>query len=307
MEARSRTAPETRRLGDTGLEVTAIGLGCNNFGVRLDHDGARLVVDAALDSGVTFFDTADAYGDGASEELLGSLLHGRRDQVVLATKFGWGAGPGDGVAHGAPAAVKAALERSLERLRTDHVDLYYYHRPDGLTPFEETLGALSEAVEAGTVRHIGCSNLTAAQLAEANDGTHAFGAAQDEYNVLRGAGEVLDLCRQLNMAFVAYRPLAQGLLTGKYKTGVPAGSRLEKRREALVPEDLSAARRLEDYARERGRTLLELALGSVLAQPGVTSAIAGAMTPEQLRANVAAGDWVPTQDELAEIAAIVSV
>ena len=223
-------------LGLSGLEVSVVGLGCNNFGGRIDKERSREVVDAALEAGITFFDTADIYGDrGGSETILGELLEGRRDRVVLATKFGNDMGEGP---NGSAAYVRKAIRASLERLRTDRVDLYYYHRPDGVTPVDETLGAMQELVGEGHVRAIGCSNFDVALLTEAEelagaDGGPRFEAVQNEYSLLRRAAEkeVLPLARELGVGFVPYFPLASGLLTGKYRRGVPrpTGTRLEGR------------------------------------------------------------------------------
>jgi len=291
----------TRRLGSSGLEVTVVGLGCNNFGGRLDLEGTRQVVEAALDAGITFLDTADVYGNrGGSELLLGEILEGRRDQVVIATKFGWDLGAEGQALRGSREYVKQAIDASLERLRTDHVDLYYYHRPDGVTPFEETLGAMHEVVDEGKARFIGCSNLTAEQLREVDDivrrsGSTRIVALQNEYSFLERDAErdVLPLSRELGVGFVPYFPLASGLLTGKYRRGEPAppGSRLEGRTEAMADERFDRVEELERFARVRGHTLLELAIGGLASTPGVASVIAGATTAEQARANAAAGSW----------------
>src|SRR3954454_15421461 len=220
-----------RRLGDSDLDVSVLGLGCNNFGRRVDLEGTRAVVDAALEAGVTFLDTADTYGDGQSEELLGQVLEGRRDEVVLATKFGYERG-------GAPAHVREAVEASLRRLRTDVIDLYQYHRPDRKVPIEETLGAMSALVEEGLVRAIGCSNFSDAQLREAADaarsnGWTAFASVQNEYSLLeRGIeAEVVPESERLGIGVIPYSPLASGLLTGKYRRGenAPSGTRLAGR------------------------------------------------------------------------------
>jgi aryl-alcohol dehydrogenase-like predicted oxidoreductase len=290
------------RLSERGPEVSRVGLGCNNFGRRIDFERTREVVDAAIDAGVTFFDTADVYGDGASEHFLGELLQGRRDRVVLATKFGHGVPRG-----GARAHVLEAIDASLARLRTDHVDLYYYHRPDGVTPLAETLGGMQELVEAGKVRFLGVSNFSAEQLREADAIARSHGsrlvALQNEYNLLRrdAEGDTLPRCRELGIGFVPYFPLASGLLSGKYRRGEPdpAGSRLEGR----VPDDVfDRIAPFEAFATSRGRTLLELAIAGLGAQPGVTSVIAGATRAEQVRANAAAGDWELREDDLAELA-----
>jgi aryl-alcohol dehydrogenase-like predicted oxidoreductase len=289
-----------------------VGLGCNNFGGRLDFEGTRAVVKAALDAGVTFFDTADVYGNrGESERFLGEILEGRREQVVLATKFGWDVGLDGGEPRGSRSYVRRALEASLERLRTDYVDLYYYHRPDGVTPLAETLEALHELVDERSVRAVGCSNLSAAQLREADDFARATGrtriaALQNRYSLLEREAEkeVLPLCETFGIGFVPYFPLASGLLTGKYRRGQapPSGSRLEHRPEAWTGERLDRVEALEAFARDCGRTLLELAIGALHSRPGVVSVIAGATTPEQVRAN-AAVSWQLTEGELEALSA----
>ena len=295
-------------LGDSGLTASRVGLGCNNFGGRIDLDATRAVVDAALDVGVTFFDTAEVYGNGGdSERFLGEILDGRRDQVVLATKFGWGSESGEGAA----ATVRAAIEGSLERLRTDYVDLYYLHKPDPSTPIAETLGALDELVRDGKVRAIGCSNFSAGELAEADRvarelGTARFTVLQNQYSLLerRDDEEVLPLCRELGVAYIPYFPLASGLLTGKYRRDEPApeGTRLEGREiadERFDRVDLCTA-----FAEERGHTVHELALSALASTPGVGSIIAGATRPEQVRANAEAVAWQLTSDELDTLAQI---
>ncbi len=292
---------EHRNVGTSDLDVSVVGLGCNNFGGRIDLERTRAVVDAALDAGVTFFDTADVYGNrGGSERFLGEILEGRREQVVLATKFGWDLGADGDALRGSGEYVRQAIDASLERLRTDRVDLYYYHRPDGVTPFEETLGAMHELVLEGKTRFIGCSNLTAEQLREVEGIVRSTGIApivalQNEYSLLeRGAeDEVLPLCREHGIGFVPYFPLASGLLTGKYRRGesAPPGSRLEGRADRLNDDRLRQVEELERFAGERGRTLLELAIGALASTSGVASVIAGATTPDQVRANAAAGSW----------------
>ena len=295
-------------LGDSGLTASRVGLGCNNFGSRVDRDGTRAVVDAAIDAGVTFLDTAEIYGRGGdSERFLGEILDGRRDRVVLATKVGWGSDTGDGSAD----TIRRAIDGSLERLRTDHVDLYYLHKPDPSTPIAETLGAFDELVQAGKVRAIGCSNFSAEMLAEADRvagelGTTRFTVLQNEYSLLeRGDDEdVLPLCRELGVSYIPYFPLASGVLTGKYRRGEPAppGTRLEGRE--IADERLERAERLSAFAEERGHTLHELALSALASTPGVGSIIAGATKPEQVRANAAAASWELSAAELAELAAL---
>ena len=288
-----------QELGKSGLRVSRVGLGCNNFGRRLDLERTRAVVAAAVAAGITFFDTADSYGGGDSERFLGESLRGRRDQVVLATKFGMaddGGGSRDYVRH--------SIAGSLERLATDYVDLYYYHRPDGVTPISETIAALLELVDEGTVRAIGVSNFSAEQLDEAVQ-TGPVAALQNRYNLLERSAEedVLPRCRELGVAFVPYFPLASGLLTGKYRRGEapPPGSRLESRREALSDEAFDRVERLEEFAEARGRSLLELAIAGLASQPPVASVIAGATTPEQVSQNAAAADWELSEGELAEL------
>jgi aryl-alcohol dehydrogenase-like predicted oxidoreductase len=280
-------------LGASGLRVSRVGLGCNNFGGRIGFEETQAVVEAALDAGITFFDTAEVYGNGGgSERFLGELLEGRREQVVLATKFAW-AGEGEGSADN----VGRAIAGSLERLRTDYVDLYYLHRPDAKTPIGETLVALDSLVQEGTVKAIGCSNFSAEQLAEADRvarerGTARFTVLQNQYSLLaRGDDEdVLPLCRELGVGYVPYFPLASGLLTGKYRRGEPApeGTRLAGRE--IEDERLARVEKLTAYAEERGHTILELAISALASTPGITSIIAGATKPEQVRANVAAAN-----------------
>jgi aryl-alcohol dehydrogenase-like predicted oxidoreductase len=299
---------ETVPLGESGLRVSRVGLGCNNFGGRIGADETRAVVEAALDAGITFFDTAEVYGnEGGSELLLGEILEGRRERVVLATKFAWKADDGGGSA----ANVRRAIAGSLERLRTDYVDLYYLHRPDATTPIAETLQALHVLVQAGTVRAIGCSNFSAAQLSEADrvareQGATRFTVLQNHYNLLRrdDDADVLPLCRELGVAYVPYFPLASGLLTGKYRRGEPApeGTRLAGRE--IDQEQFDRIEALTRYAEERGHTLLELAIAALASTPGTGSVIAGATKPEQVRANAAAADWRLGEDELSVLASL---
>jgi aryl-alcohol dehydrogenase-like predicted oxidoreductase len=296
------------RLGRSELAVSAVGLGCNNFGGRLDRDGTRAVVDAALDAGITFFDTADIYGGGGnSERLLGEALGGRRDRVVLASKFGMEM-PGDsGRPRGSRDYARRALEGSLERLRTDHVDLLYYHEPDGVTPLGETLGALAELADEGGIRTYGVSNLDAGQLREAIAyGDPRLVALQNEYSLLEREAEldVLPLARDNGIGFVPYYPLARGLLTGKFRRGEPPpeGTRLAASPQRLTDAAFDRVEALEAFAAERGRSLLELAFAGIASQPGVASVIAGAMTPEQVAANAAAGRWELGEDDLAALA-----
>ena len=289
-----------RRIGDSELQVSPIGLGCNNFGRVVDLDGTRAIVDAALDAGVNFFDTAESYGRnrGDSERLLGEALRGRREELVLATKFG--GGPPGGHARGTADYIRNAVEGSLRRLQTDYLDLLYYNAPDGVTPVAETLGALHELVERGTVRAIGCSNFSAAQLSEADrvarsSGTARFAAVQNQYSLLErdADADVIPLSRELSIGFVAYFPLANGLLTGKYTRGEPPpeGTRLSRwGQELLSDETFDELDRLAAFAEGQGRSLHELALAAAASTPGVASVLVGATRPEQVRAN-AAVDW----------------
>jgi aryl-alcohol dehydrogenase-like predicted oxidoreductase len=304
----------TRPLGRSGLQVSVLGLGCNNFGRRVDLAGTRRVVDAALDEGVTHLDTADIYGGaGASEELLGEVLQGRRDRVVLATKFGMDMGDGRGP-RGSAGYLRRAVQESLRRLRTDWIDLYWYHQPDGVTPIAETLGALDELVRAGAVRAIGCSNFDAAQLEEADAaarerGLTPFSAVQNEYSLLRRGIErdVVPVAERLGMAIIPFYPLASGLLTGKYRRGedAPEGTRLHGRDRLASDAEWDTIEALAGYARERGLEMLDVAIGGLAAQPGVASVIAGARHPEQVQANVRSARWTPSRDDLQALRALL--
>ena len=308
-----------RPLGESGLMVSVAGLGCNNFGRRLDLDATRAVVDAALEAGITLLDTADMYGNGGgSEELLGEVLAGRRDEVVLATKFGhqqfdMGYGPTAG-AKGGRAYIRRAVERSLRRLRTDYLDLYQLHTPDPVTPVAETLAALGELVAEGKVRYLGNSNFTGWQIADAAHVARAAGAApfvsaQNQWSLLeRGAeAEVVPAARHFGLGVLPYSPLDNGLLTGKVRKGqeAPAGSRLASRPGYLTEAKLDRVEALISWAAGRGRTVLEVAIGALAAQPGCASVIAGATSPEQVKANAAAADWLPSAADLAELGQIV--
>jgi aryl-alcohol dehydrogenase-like predicted oxidoreductase len=290
-----------------GPEVSVVGLGCNNFGMRVDLDGTRAVVDAALDAGVTLLDTADTYGDTNSERFLGEVLQGRRERVVLATKFG---GRMEGRGGGSRDHIRKAIEASLQRLRTDYVDLYQYHVPDGVTPFEETFGALDELVREGKVRYIGHSNLKPAQVEEVDAlaGEHGWArpvSAQNQYSLLRREAEeeLLPVCERLGLGVLPYFPLASGLLTGKYRRDQPhpEATRLAGRDEVFTDEMWDRLEALDEFARQRGLTMLEVAIGGLLAQPAVTSVIAGATKPEQVRSNAAAGDWQASPEDLAAL------
>jgi aryl-alcohol dehydrogenase-like predicted oxidoreductase len=302
-----------RNFGNTALKVSAVGLGCNNFGARLDRAATAAVVHAALDAGITLFDTADIYGDrGGSETLLGEALGARRKDIVLVTKFGLPMDDSGRRQGGARGYVLAAAEASLRRLNTDWIDVYYYHRPDTGTPFEETLGALDELVRAGKVRHIGCSNFSPAQIDAAQEVARqkslpAFVTAQDQYSLLaRGIErDLLPALDRHRLALLPYFPLASGMLSGKYRLGrpVPTGTRLSNPRysdRVLNDANLRIVERLEQFCAARGRTLLDLAFGWLLAKPLVASVIAGASTPEQIRQNAGAISWELTPDEVAE-------
>jgi len=304
-----------RELGE--LSVSAVGLGCNNFGRRVDLEGTRAVVDAALDAGVTFFDTADVYGEkGGSEELLGQVLRGRRDQVVLATKFGMDMGEnGPSVRpRGSAAYIRQAVDDSLRRLGTDVIDLYQYHRPDGETPIEETLGALDELVREGKVRQIGCSNFSARELEEAagsarENGRASFVSLQNEYSLLERELEedIAPLCRELGVGILPYFPLASGLLTGKYRRGedAPDGTRLHGRPQVADDETFDRLEAASRFASERGLELIDVAIAGLAAQPMVASVIAGATKPEQVQRNAQAIErWTPDERELRELDSI---
>jgi aryl-alcohol dehydrogenase-like predicted oxidoreductase len=299
---------ETRRIGS--LDVSVVGLGCNNFGTRLDAEGTEQVVRAALDAGINFFDTADIYGKGLSEEYVGRALGSRRSEVVLATKFGMKM---DEQRKGArPEYLRQALEDSLSRLGTDYVDLYQLHTPDTEVPIADTLGALDELVKAGKAREIGCSNFSAAQLREAEaavkPGAARFVSVQNEYSLFHREPEreVLAECERLGIAFIPFFPLANGLLTGKYRKGqpVPEGTRLATSRrsaEVLSEKNLDVVERLIEFAESRDHTLLDLAFSWLLAKPVVVSVIAGATSPEQVKGNAGAAGWRLTKEELAEV------
>jgi aryl-alcohol dehydrogenase-like predicted oxidoreductase len=308
-----------RPLGSSGLVVSVVGLGCNNFGGRIDLDATRAVVSRALDEGITLFDTADIYGgEGRSEEFLGEVLQGHRDAVVLATKFGhqnhdMGYGPAAG-AKGGRAYVRRAVEESLRRLRTDHIDLYQLHTPDPVTPIAETLAALHELVVEGKVRYIGHSNFTGWQLAEAAHvadelGVAPFVSAQNHWSLLERdvERELVPAAEHYGVGVIPYFPLAQGMLTGKVRRGAPLheGTRLSGRRHLVTDERLDRVEALRDLAEKLGRSLLDLAIGGLAGRPAAGSVIAGATQPEQVTANAAAGTWHPTADELAAIDQIV--
>jgi aryl-alcohol dehydrogenase-like predicted oxidoreductase len=298
-----------RQLGHSGLTVSVVGLGCNNFGGRLDLEASRAVIDAALDAGVTLLDTSNTYGNrGGSETILGEVLKGRRDQVVLATKFGSDMGEGPGVARGSRRYIRQAVEDSLRRLQTDRIDLYQLHKPDPLTPLEETLAALNELVSEGKVLYIGSSNLAAWQVAHAEwvaatNHLERFISAQNHLSLLETAAvdELLPACHHYAVGVLPYFPLANGLLTGKYRRSQPApeGTRLAGREISDATYDRIET--LEDFAKQRDHTLLELAVGALAAMEPVASVIAGATNPAQVGANVAAGAWELTSDDMSAL------
>ncbi|HEX6869551.1 MAG TPA: aldo/keto reductase [Micromonosporaceae bacterium] len=314
-----------RRLGTSGLVVSVVGVGCNNFGRKVDAAGTRAVVDAAIDCGITLFDTADVYGSprGLSEELLGAALkaNGKRDEVVIATKFG---APMDGIngpdrgARGGRGYVRRAVEASLRRLGTDHIDLYQLHQPDPATPIEETLAVLDDLVRAGKVRYLGSSNFAGWQVADAawiarTGRATPFISAQNEYSWLSRSAEaeLVPACLRFGVGLLPYFPLANGLLTGKYHRDEtpPPGSRLSgpglpAQRLARAPWDI--VERLDQLARTHAVSILDIAVGALAAKPAVASVIAGATTPDQVRANAAAGAWEPTAELMAELDAITA-
>jgi aryl-alcohol dehydrogenase-like predicted oxidoreductase len=311
-----------KQLGESGLTVSVLGLGCNNFSARVDQAGATAIVDACFERGVTFFDTSDYYGD--SEVYLGDALTGRRDEAVIATKFGLdrqGRIAPEWEARGSRRFIRRAVETSLRRLRTDYIDLYQQHVPDPRTPLEETITALDELVREGKVRYVGCSNLPAWRVADAqwiarSRGLARFVSSQSRYSLLeRGIeADLVPACLHFGMGVIAYFPLANGLLTGKYRRGEPppAGARLTdmtvpwqvgppRARDQLSDDNFARVEAIEAYARRHGATLLEVALGGLIDQPGVATVIAGASRPEQVHANAVAAGWEPTADQVAEL------
>jgi aryl-alcohol dehydrogenase-like predicted oxidoreductase len=303
-----------RRLGTSDIQVTVAGLGCNNFGMRLDAAASVRVVHAALDLGVNFFDTADVYGMGESERHLGAALKGRRSQAIVLTKFGSPADPEHPEHKGAsPEHVRRAIEASLRRLETDYVDVYMLHRPDPDTPIEATLEALHRLVEDGKVRAIASSNFAGWRIADADwtsrtRGFARFVAVENRYSLLDRTPEreVLPACRRFGQSMLPYFPLGSGLLTGKYRRGQapPEGSRLSRSpraAEQLSDDNFEIVEAVERFAAARGITPVAVALGGLAAQPEVASVIAGATSPEQLAANVAATAWAPGEEDLAEL------
>ncbi len=303
---------ETRNIGS--LKVSIVGLGCNNFGRRLDAKATAEVVHAALDAGINFFDTADVYGETKSEQFIGEALGVRRSEVILATKFG---AKIDDQRHGAsPAYVRQAAEDSLRRLQTDYIDLYQLHVPVPEVPIEDTLGALNELVQAGKVREIGCSNFTVEQLREAEAAVHPgaarFMSLQNHYSLFHREDEqdVLPECTAKGMGYLPYFPLANGLLTGKYRLGqpFPEGTRLQSPRgaELLTEENLKIVEALIQFAESRGHSLLDLAFSWLTSQPVITSVIAGATSIQQVNANAAAANWKFTKSDFDEVDKILA-
>lgn len=309
-----------RLLGASGLSVSVVGLGCNAFGARIDERQTRAVVDAAIDQGITFFDTADIYGFGASEELLGKALGSRRDDVVVATKYGMDMEGRNGADWGARASrryLRKAVEASLRRLGTSHIDLYQIHQLDLVTPMEEIVEAMNELVDEGKVRYLGCSNFAAWEVADAHwiarsTRRRPFVSAQNEYSLYNRSAEdeLVPACQRFGLGLLPYFPLAYGLLTGKYRRGAaaPTGTRLGNKAQAhrLANADFDRVESLEEYAAERGVDVLTVALGGLAAQPAVGSVIAGATRPEQVVANVRAGLWEPSAEDLEALRAVNS-
>ena len=307
----------SRRVGHSELEVSVVGLGCNQLGRKVDREGTRRLVDACEELGVTLLDTADVYGGGGgSESLLGEALAARREKFVVATKFGMQVSGADGAPNaprGSRRYIRWAVEGSLRRLRSDRIDLYFYHRPDGVTPLEETLGAMDELVREGSVRFVGCSNFSAQQveraatIASAED-LNGFVSLQNEYNLLnRGLeADVAPACERHGLGILPYFPLASGLLTGKYRRGAeaPAGSRLAGRGPVADAATFDVIEGLERFAAERALSLLDVAIGGLAAQRAVASVIAGATRPEQLEANARAAAWAPSPGDLRQLDAI---
>ena len=306
---------DTKRIGGpNGIDISVVGLGCNAFGRRLDEATSRPVIRAAFDAGITFFDTAEGYGDGLSEEFIGRALEGRRDQVILATKFGLRTHHVPGKGKGSRANAMVAIDKSLKRLGTDHIDLYQLHMPDPTTPIAETLEAMGDMVKAGKVRLIGCSNFSAAQMREAIDtaremGLESFVTAQNQWSVLDREIEddLVPVCADHAIGILPFYPLAKGLLTGKYRrdAAAPAGSRLEGAGD-FRRADFDELEALESFSTARGFNLLTLAVSWLASQPTVVSVISGAARADQLAQNAAAAGWKMTADDLAEIDRIVA-
>ena len=306
---------EYRNLGDSGLKISLAGLGCNNFGMKIDVEQTRAVVHRALDEGVTFFDTADIYGRrGGSEEMLGKALGPRRREVIVASKFGMPMGDGPYLRGGSRRYVTAAAEASLKRLGTDYIDVYQIHQPDPETPQEETLAALDDLVRAGKVRYLGNSNFSGWEVADAawisrTRGIAPYVSAQNQYNLLdrRIERDLLPACRKFGLGMLPYFPLASGFLTGKYRRGTeaPAGTRLAlmqpMAKQVMTEQNFATLEKLEEFSRQRGHTIVELAMSWLACQPVVSSVISGATQPEQVTENVKACQWKLNAEELKEV------
>ena len=306
---------EYRNLGDSGLKISLAGLGCNNFGMKIDAEQTRAVVHRALDEGVTFFDTADIYGRrGGSEEMLGKALGPRRRDVIVASKFGMPMGDGPYLRGGSRRYVMAAAEASLKRLGTDYIDVYQIHQPDPETPQEETLAALDDLVRAGKVRYLGNSNFSGWEVADAawisrTRGSARYVSAQNQYNLLdrRIERDLLPACRKFGLGMLPYFPLASGFLTGKYRRGAeaPAGTRLAlmapMAKQVMTDQNFATLEKLEEFSRQRGHTMVELAMSWLACQPTVSSVISGATLPEQVTENVKACQWKLSAEELKEV------
>ncbi|MGO1592919.1 MAG: aldo/keto reductase [Ancrocorticia sp.] len=308
---------EYTSLGYSGLLVSALGIGCNAFGKRVDQDGVNALVASALDQGVNFFDTADSYGAGTSETMLGEALGSRREEVIVASKFGMDLGglyPGALPNRASRGYIQRAVEGSLKRLKTDHIDLYQLHTPDRITPIEETLSALTDLVNAGKVRYIGCSNFASWEVADAAAVADAIGSehfitAQNEYSLYNRSAEaeLVPALSQYGMSLIPYFPLAYGLLTGKYSrdAGAPSGSRLATETARFDGADWDIVEGIRAFAQERGISMLDVALGGLRAQPAVDVIIAGATKAEQVAANAKSVQWAPTLEDLDALDAIV--
>jgi aryl-alcohol dehydrogenase-like predicted oxidoreductase len=306
---------EIRNLGKSGLRVSLVGIGCNNFGGRIDFAASKAVVHKALDLGITLFDTADTYGNrGGSEEALGGILGDRRKDIVLASKFGYPMNDSETLSGGSRRYIMTAVEASLRRLKTDYLDLYQLHRPDPLTPIEETVRALDDLVRQGKVRYVGCSNLPAWQVVDALStakllGLNGFVSCQDEYSLVvrKPERELIPAMQHHGLGLLPFFPLASGLLTGKYRRNarLPQDTRLVKEQRLadrfMTEANWAKAEKLHDFCEQRGHTLLELAFSWLAARPRVASVIAGATRPEQIEANVRAVGWKLTPEETAEV------
>ena len=309
---------EYRNLGPTGLKVSVVGIGCNNFGRRCDEAATRDVVDAALDNGINFFDTADVYGTGQSEEFLGKAIKNKdRSQIIIASKFGMSMGEGDLRQGASRRYIMNAVDASLKRLGTDYIDLYQQHRPDPSTPIEETLRALDDLVRAGKIRYIGNSNFAGWQVADAHwtarhNGLNPFVTAQNLYSLLdrRLEREVVPACQEYGLGILPYFPLASGMLTGKYKRGAepPKGTRLamwgDRAKAALSDDNFDVVEKLDNFAQQNGHTILELAFSWLATMPHISSVIAGATSPEQVKQNAEAAQWRLTGEQMKEVAEI---